>query len=223
MMRQIFAVLSKELLVEWRQRSRVVGVLAFGLLLLFLFAFAGGSKTLIREFAGGAIWVGMLLAAVRSLDQAFHLETENGSLEGLVLWPVSPTAIFFGKALATAILLLVVGTLLTPFLIALYDVNFHGSWAMYFGILAAGSFAIAAPGTLLGMLSVQARGSSVLLPLLLFPLLMPVMLAAARATTVVIEGDPMGQGDDWLQWLLVINAIHWILDSLLFHVVVEDT
>ena len=82
--------------------------------------------------------------------------------------------------------------------------------------------ALAAPGTLYGLITVQARGASVLLPLLLFPLVVPALLAVSRGTTVVMEGDPMDQGKSWLGLLIAFNAIHWSLSGLLYGRVAED-
>jgi heme exporter protein B len=221
-MRSIVAVVHKELLVEWRQRSRMTGLLFFSFAVLLLIAFAVPDTGLLRDLAGGALWLGLLLASARSLDQSFAVELENGALEGLVLWPVRPHALFLGKALANTIVLLLVAVAITPLCFALYNPAMRGSWLQLGALLALGSAGIAAPGTLVAALTSQARGSSALLPLLLFPLVVPVILAASRATTLLLEGDPMGQVDDWMVILALFNAVHWTLDTALFSRVVDE-
>src|SRR5690606_38029767 len=126
------------------------------------------------------------------------VETEHGAIDGLVLWPVDPRAIYYGKAIANTLVLAVVVTALLPLVIAVYDAPLRGDLLHLLGFVVLGCAAIAAPGTLYGLITAQARGSGVLLPLLLFPLVVPALLAAAKGTGVVMEGDPMGQGPSWL-------------------------
>lgn len=220
---QITAMARKDLLVEWRSPVRMSGVFFFALALLLMVAFATGADTItLRKQAGGALWLGMLLSSTRSLDQSFQAETEDGALEGLVLWPVDPRAIYFGKAIANTIVLFVVATALTPLCIAMYDAPVKGSPLLFVAFLAFGSGALAAPGTLYALITAQARGASVLLPVLLFPLVAPALIAAARGTTVVMEGDGMGDAPSWLGLLVAFNVLHWSLSGLLFARIVED-
>ncbi len=219
---QVPAVVSKELLVEWRERTRVSSLFFFALALLLMVAFAMPHTQMLSEIAGGILWVGLLLASTRSLDQSFQIEMENGSLEGLVLWPVDPLAIYYGKAIANTVIIWLVGMAITPLLIVLYHPPMNGSWLELILTLALGSAALAAPGTLVAALTVQARGSSALLPLLLLPLVVPAVMAASRATLLVFEGDLMHQVDDWLLLLLLFDLVHWSLDGLLFTRIVDE-
>jgi len=221
--RQIFAVALKDLNIELRSPVRVFGVFMFSLALVMMVAFASGSTTrILHDIAGGTLWIGLLLTSTRSLDQSFSIELEEGALEELVLWPVEPAAIFYGKALANTVVLWVVAAALTPFVLAIFDAPIRGPLWQLVLFLILGNTALAAPGTLYAALVTQARGSSVLLPLLLFPLVVPALMAAARGTTVVMEGDPMGQATAWLGVLVLFNAVHWSISGLLFRYVVEE-
>ncbi|HMV66715.1 MAG TPA: heme exporter protein CcmB [Myxococcota bacterium] len=226
MIRGVLAMTWKELLIEWRQRSRMVGLFFFSFAVLLLVAFAMPNVEVLRDIAGGALWLGVLLASARSLDQSFAVEMENGALEGLVLWPVPAHVVYYGKALANAIVLLVVAASVTPLTIALYNPPLPAPWQVSGPQIAAtlvlGCMGLAAPGTLVAALTTQSRGSSALLPLLFFPLVVPVLMAASRATTLAMEGDAMGQVDDWLTILLAFNLVHWALDGLLFARVVDE-
>ncbi len=221
--RQIPVVFSKDLLVEWRSPARTSGVFFFALALVLLVAFASGpGATALRKQAGGTLWLGLLLASTRSLDRSFQVETEQGALEGLVLWPVDPRAVFYGKALANSAVLVLVGIAITPLLIALFDAPIKGNLLQYAVVLVLGCAAIAAPGTLYALITAQARGASVLLPVLLFPLVVPAILAASRGTAVLMEGDPMHQATSWISLLVAFNALHWSLSGLLFGRILED-
>ncbi len=221
--KQAIQVCRKDLLVEWRSPARASGVFFFALALLLMVAFATGASSLaLKRQAAGALWLGLLLASTRSLDHAFHTETEHGALEGMVLWPVDPRAVYYGKALANTIILLAVGAALTPLAIALFDAPIQGNLLHFAALMALGCAGIAAPGTLLGLLTARARGASVLLPVLLFPMVVPALIAAARGCAVVMEGDPMAQAPSWLGLLVAFNALHWSLSGLLFARVLED-
>lgn len=219
---QTLAMVRKELLIEWRQRSRVSGLFCFAFALLLMVAFASPGEAALRHQAGGTLWIGLLLASTRLFDQSYAVELEHGALDGLVLWPVDPRAVYYGKALANTLVLLLVAVAIVPLLVAVYNAPLRGDLLHLFGFLALGSGALAAPGTLYGLVTAQARGSSVLLPLLLFPLVVPALLAAAKGTSVVLEGDPMGQGASWLGLLFAFNALHWSLSGLLFGRILED-
>ncbi|MCB9682718.1 MAG: heme exporter protein CcmB [Alphaproteobacteria bacterium] len=219
---QVPAVVAKELLVEWRERSRVSGLFFYSFALLLMVAFAMPNTKMLADIAGGALWLGLLLASTRSLDQSFKVELENGALEGLVLWPVDPLALYYGKAIANTLVLLLVAAAIVPLVIVLYHPEIKGDPWQLVGILVLGSAALAAPGTLVAALTVQARGSSALLPMLLFPLVVPVVLASARATMLLFDGDLMGQVDDWMMLLLAFDLVHWSLDGLLFTRIVDE-
>ncbi|MCB9662755.1 MAG: heme exporter protein CcmB [Alphaproteobacteria bacterium] len=221
-LRLVLAVVRKELLLEWRDPSRLTGLLVFSAALTLLLAFAMPGVHVLPDVAAGAIWLGLVLASTRSLDQSFRTEVENGALEGLVLWPVPSLVIFHGKALANAIVLLLVAVPLTALVFVLYHPRMHGSVVDLGVVLTLGCMALAAPGTLVAAIATQARGSSALLPVLFFPLVVPVVLAATRATTLVLEGDPMDQVGAWVKLLLVFDLAHWTLDGLLFSRIVDE-
>ena len=221
--RQVWAVFAKDLLVERRSPARISGLFFFSLALLLLVAYAnGGSSFVLPQIAGATLWVGLLLASTRALDQSWGIELERGALEGLVLWPVAPSALFYGKALANTIILLVVLVALCPLTMAIYDVSLSSQYALFLGLLVFGCSALAAPGTLYGAITARARGSSVLLPLLLFPLIVPALMAAAKGCTALLSEDIFQEAPIWFSLLLLFNAIHWGLSGWLFRYIVED-
>jgi heme exporter protein B len=224
LIRQIGAVFAKDVLIEWRSPSRWSGVFFFALALLLMVAFASGPGAVtLRKQAAASLWIALLLASTRSLDRSFAVELENGALEGMVTWPVDPRAIFYGKALANTALLAAVALAVCPLAIALFDAPVRGNLLHFGAFLGLGCAALAAPGTLYSLLTSQARGASVLLPVLLFPLVVPALVSAARGTAVVLEGDPMVQAPSWLGLLAAFNAIHWSLSGVLFGKVVEES
>jgi heme exporter protein B len=218
-----WVLLRKDLLLEWRSRARINALVFFALATLLLFSFALGPDTaLLRRNAGGYLWLALLLSSVLALGESFRVERENASMEGLRLVPVDARAVFLSKAIANAALLFALAVVLIPVLIALLDVRLVLSWGMLAALLALGCLAIAAPGTLYGAIASHARARDVLLPLLLFPVLVPALVAAAKGTALAFEGDPMSQFPSWLALLGGFDLLYWGLGVLLFPRVIEE-
>lgn len=223
LMRATWLVIKKDLLIEWRTRARINALIFFALATLLMFSFALGPDTVaLRRNAGGYLWLGILFASVLSLGESFRVETENLSLDGLRLAPADPRAIFLGKALGNSLMLWVLALVITPVTVALYDVTIREGLLKLSGMLLLGSLGISAPGTLYAAIASNARARDVLLPLLLFPVLIPALLAAVKGTGLIFEGDPMGQVGSWVGLLGGFNVLYWGLGFALFPRVIED-
>lgn len=222
-MNQLLAALWKEGLLQWNLRSRFFAVAVFGTTSLLLFSFAiGPSAHALRQYSAGFLWLALLLSSTLTLSESFHAETEHRALEGLLLLQASPRALFYGKAIANWLQLAMLGMMLVPIMVVLYDAGTTDLFRLA-GIILLGSAGLSAPGTLYAAMVTQARAQQTLLPLLLFPLVVPVLLASVKATSLLILGDPMGQTASWIGLLLCFNAIYWSLCGLLFGRVVEDS
>jgi len=218
----MIAALRKEFLLQWRTRAQAVAIFVFGATSLLLFSFAiGPNAAALRQHAAGFLWLGLLLSSTLTLSESFHAEMENRALEGLLLLPVSPRVLYYGKALANTIQLVVLGIALVPVMVVLYDAGTTRIPTILL-IIVLGSAGISAPGTLYSAMTSQARAKQTLLPLLLFPLIVPVLLASVKSTSLAILGDPMEQGRSWVALLIAFNGIYWSLCGLLFDRVVED-
>jgi len=222
-LRSTLAVIRKDLRLEWRGRARATATIFFAVLTLLLFSFAmGPHHQLLIRAAPGFLWLAIFLASVMSLSESMRLESENEALEGLRLLPVRPLAIFLGKAVVNAVFLSGLSLVLVPVAIAVYGVSLPlGLWALM-KILVVGCLGICAPGTLYAAIAIQARARDVLLPLLLFPVLIPVLLGAVKATSLVMQGDPMEQLSGWTTLLFCFSLVYWVLCSVLFNRVIED-
>lgn len=222
MLRGALLVLRKDLLIEWRTRTRLNALVFFALATLLLFSFALGPDTrLLERNAGGYLWLAILFSSVLALGESFRVEQENASLDGLRLIPADARAIFLGKAVGNALLLLVLSVVVLPVLAALYGVGISLGLGKLVLVLLLGCLAISAPGTIYAAIASNARARDVLLPLLLFPLLIPALLGAVKATTLVLQGDPMGQLGAWVGLLSSFNLIYWGLGLALFPRVIE--
>jgi len=218
----MIAILRKELLLQWRTRSQFMAVFVFGATALLLFSFSiGPNSEALRTFSAGFLWLGLLLSSTLTLAESFHAEMENRALEGLLLLPANPRAIYYGKTIANWLQLTLLGIALVPVMVILYDAGTTKLLQLLL-IIMLGSAGLSAPGTLYAAMTAQVRAKQTLLPLLLFPLIVPALLASVKATSLVILGDPMEQSRSWISLLAAFGAIYWSLCGLLFGRVVEE-
>jgi heme exporter protein B len=218
----LIAALRKELLLQWRTRGQFMAVFVFGAASLLLFSFAiGPDASALRTFSAGFLWIGLLLSSTLTLAESFHAEMENRALEGLLLLPSDPRALYYAKAIANWLQLTILGIALVPVMVVLYDAGTTRLLTLLLVILL-GTAGLSAPGTLYAAMTAQLKAKQTLLPLLLFPLIVPALLASVKATSYVILGDPMGQARPWVVLLLAFDLIYWSMCGLLYGRVVED-
>src|SRR3982750_329803 len=216
------AALRKELLLQWRSRAQFMAVFVFGAAALLLFSFAVGPVAeMLRQFSAGFLWLGCLLSSTLTLAESFHSEMENRALEGLLLLPSNPRALYYGKAIANWLQLVLLGVALVPVMVVFYDAGTTRLLELLI-IIMLGAAGLSAPGTLYAAMTAQVRSRQTLLPLLLFPLIVPVLLASVKATSLMILGDPMEQARPWIVLLIAFDLIYWSLCGLLYGRVIED-
>jgi heme exporter protein B len=223
-LRQSLAILGKDALLEWRGRSRFLAVLLFGVVTLLLFSFAVGPDTaLLRAGSGGFLVLALLLSSTLGLQESFRVEQENRALEGLLLLPVEPVALFLGKLLGNTAFLVLLLPILAPVALVLYAHDVGGDTVLRLaGLWALAALGLAAPGTLYAAMTSRLRGRDVLLPLLLFPVVTPVLMAVVKAFGLVLQGDPMGQLRSWTLLLAVFDVVYLALCPVLAPFVFEE-
>jgi len=221
-LQNVWAVLAKDFQIEWKTKSRLNALAFFAVATLLMFSFALGPNVESKAaHASAYMWLSILFASVLSLGESFRIEGENHALEGLRLAPLSLHAFFLGKALANTLLLWLLSLLVVPLTLALYNVELQGGGFSLALILLGGAAAIAAPGTFYAAIAHNARSKDILLPLLMFPVLVPALVACVKATTLVLETDPMQNLSSWTTLLAAFCLVYWVLGTLLFPFVVE--
>jgi len=182
---------------------------------------AGPDARALRHGAAGFLWVALAFGSVLALSESFRHEHARRALEGLALLPPRPAALFLSKALANAAQLFALGLALVPVMALLCDAA-PARLPELAAVVALGAAGLAAPGTFYAAMTSQTRGAQLLLPLLLLPLAAPVLLAATRATALLLTGDPMGQLGSWLGLLAAFDVVFWSLGAALFGAVREE-
>ena len=178
-------------------------------------------QSFMQIIAGGLFWITFLLSGVLGLDRSFGQEREHGAMDGLLLTPVPRGVLYLGKMASNAVFLLVISLLVLPPLALLYGVELRGVWAPLLLIALGGIVGFSALGTLLGGVTASLRGKEVLLPLLLFPLLVPLLLVVVQLTDLVLQGEALWEHRAWLQLLLAFDMVFLIASYLTFDFVLE--
>jgi len=222
-LRQVWAVAEKDLRVEMRTRERVAAMGAFVVLTALLFNYAV-DRTAVhpREIASGLIWMILVLGGLLGLGRTFELEKAEGAMEGLLMAPVPRDALYLGKVVSNTVLLsmVVVLTVVTIGLFFQVDLGRHPFHLA--GLLMLGTVGFAALGTLFSGITAGTRMGGTLLPVLLFPLLVPMLVFGASATTTLLAGFPPAEVHGNLRILAAFAILALVAGLGLFRFIVEE-
>lgn len=217
----IWQIIRKDIQVEWRGRQGVPVMLVFALLIVFLFNFALQlAPDLQAGLAAGLLWVSLAFASTLGLNRSVSLEKENNALDGLLLAPVDRSAIFFGKTISNFGFTLIVALILLPIFSLFYQQNMLNLRLLVVILLGVGAYT--SLGTLLAALSIQTRTRDVLLPVLLYPLALPILIAAVEASRGVLSGMSMKDLQSWYFLLLAGNILFIATGLMFFETILEE-
>lgn len=196
----VAAVVWKDLRAEFRSRELFSAMLVFSLLIILIFNFALELDVRTRQsVTAGVLWATFAFAGTLGLNRSMAIEKDRGCLDGLLLAPVDRSAIYFGKVISNLTFMLIVESIVLPVYSVLYSVNLFQPGLLL--VILLGSIGYVGVGTLLSAMSVQTRTRDILLPILLFPVVLPVVLAAVKASSGFLTGA------DWSEILLPINLL----------------
>jgi heme exporter protein B len=219
----IFTILHKDLLLELRDKQVIVSMLVFALIVVVVFNFMFDPGTdYIRLILPGLLWVVIIFAGSLGFARSFAREQENGRMHGLVLCPIEKSYIYIAKLLGNILFLLIVEMITLPILVVLYDISFSSSWLPLAAVLFLGTVGFASVGTLFSAISANMRSSEVMLPILLFPVVVPVILTATKSTSALLQGGDFQQIWGWLRLLLGFDIIFLVICFLLYDYVLEE-
>jgi heme exporter protein B len=222
--RAVAAVVRKDLRLELRTGEAVPAMLLFSLSAYVLFHFGLDRDTLDGDLAAGVLWVTLLLAAVLGISRLFVAEREEGGFDAFLLAPVDRTAMFVAKAIVLAAFLVAVELIAIPaFAILLLGPSPWPGLPELLLVLVLADVGIAVIGTLVGALAVQARARELIAPLLTLPLMVPLLIAAARATAPLFaEGGTEPLEARWLAVLALYDAIFGLIAYAVFDYLLEE-
>ena len=220
-LRAVGAILWKDIAAELRSRELVGSMLVFAFLVILIFNFALELDVRVRQtVTAGVLWVTFAFAGTLGLNRSMAIEKDRGCLDGLLLAPVDRSALYFGKVLSNLLFMIIVEAIILPLYSLLYNVNLFQPGLIV--VILLGSIGYVVVGTLLSAMAVQARTRDILLPILLFPVVLPVLIAAVKATTGILQGLPPEDYQAWINLLIAYDIIFLGVAIVTFDYVVEE-
>src|ERR1700726_1916637 len=214
------ATLLKDLRLEWRSKDAINSMLFFSLLGVVVFSFSfDPTAEESRQIAGGLIWVAFLFAAVVALNQTWAREIRNQVLDAYRVSPAPPNSLFMAKTLGNFIVVSVLEALMTPLFIAFYRLRALGpAWQLLL-VSVLGTWALVVNGTFFAAMSLRTRSREIMLPLLLFPISIPALLAMVRATSAILSGEE--SISFWIALLVAYDVVFTMASLFLFETVLQ--
>jgi len=212
--------LVKDLRMEWRSKDAINSMLFFSLLVVVIFSFAfNPTAEESRVIAGGLIWVAVLFAAVVALNQTWAHELRNQVLDAYRVSPAPPNALFLAKALGNFLFVVILEALMAPLFVVFYQLRSVGPLWQLVVVTLLGTWALVVNGTFFAALSIRTRSREIMLPLILFPISIPAVLAMVDATTTILSGE--GTPEFWMKMLVVYDVVFTMVCLLLFESVLN--
>lgn len=207
--RQTFTIAAKDLRSEFRTKEALNASFAFALVILLLFSFAfEPTQEQTRQMSGGLLWLVFAFAGALILNRSFARELPNDCLDALVAAPVSGAALFLGKALANLVLLLAVELVCLPVFGIFYNVRWTAQFWPLMGVVVLGTWGLTVIGTVFSALTVNLRLRELMLPMLVYPIMIPGLLACVQLTTPLVMGQPItSELMAWVKLLVGFNII----------------
>ncbi len=222
----LLAVVEKDLRLEWRTKESLLVMVVFALLVLTLFSFAfgpgGGSGENARAVQAGILWISFLFACVIGLSRTMGVERESGGFSAMYASPSDPSALYLGKVVSVAVLMVIMELAGFAVLAVLYQADVWKSTGALALVAVSATIGIAASGTLFSAMSTRTRTREVLLPVLMFPALVPVLIAAVKATEAHLGGGGWADSRDWIRLMLVYDVVFLVAASMVFEYILEE-
>jgi heme exporter protein B len=219
--RALSAIVWKDLVAELRSRELVGAMLVFALIVILIFNFALELDVRTRDtITAGVLWVTFSFAGTLGLNRSMSIEKDHDCLDGLLLAPVDRSVIYFGKAIGNLIFMIIVEAFMLPIYSVLYNVNLFQPGLL--AVILLGSIGYTVVGTLLSSIAVQTRTRDILLPILLFPVILPVVISAVKASTGILQGFEWVEILTWMNILIAYDVIFTAVAFMVFDYVVEE-
>src|SRR5579884_551540 len=219
----ILTIAAKDLRSEMRSKDTINASLSFAVVILLRFslAFEPSSET-VREISGGLLWLVFMFAGALVLNRSFSRELPNDCLDALIASPASGAQLWAGKALANYALLLGIEIVCLPVFIIFYDVSWLGRLPMLALVIVLATWSMTIIGTTFSAMTVNLRLRELMLPVLLYPMLIPPIMGAIQLTTTIIAGEPIGDNSIWFRLLIGYDIIFTLLAAALVEVLLVN-
>jgi heme exporter protein B len=223
-LRTVWLVMRKDLLIEVRSREIVYTTVFFAVscVLVFAFGFVRDGQP-VEDAAAGILWIAIAFSGTLALGRAFERERQSETLRALMMAPVDRPALYVGKLVGVLILLAAVEAIVAPLVALMFQAPMFTHPVLMAGLLASGTLGFAAVGTLFAAMLVRARSRDVLLPILLYPITIPVIIGGVRGTAALLQTDvDLPMATTWLSMLVFFDVVFITLALWTFEPLMTD-
>jgi len=206
---QVTAIVWKDFVTELKTRELFSSMFVFAVLVILIFIFSINLSIVNGNDVGpGILWVAILFAGTLGLNRSFALEKENGCLQGLMLTPVDRTVIYFGKMLSNMLFLSIMEAFILPVFMIFFNVDLISHLGSLLFVIFIGTLGFSALGTLLSSLASNLKTKEIMLPILLYPMMVPIAIGSVRMTGLILEGKPLADMMNWVGLTLVFDVVY---------------
>lgn len=219
--RQVLAIVRKDLALERRTKENLSAMIVFALIVLVIFNFAFELQAVdIRVVGAGVLWVAFTFSGILGLGRSFAAEKDKGGLEGMLLSPIDRGAIFLGKAISNFIFISTMQAVTLPLFAILNNIALP--WFPLIPYIILGTIGFAAVGTVLSAIAASTKMREVMLPILLFPVSIPLLMAVVKLTGGALQSLDFSQLTWWFNLLLLYDVLFLVVTFWVFEYVVEE-
>ncbi len=223
-MKKVLAIIRKDIVTELRTKELFTSMLTFSLLVIVIFNFAFQfSAELVRLAAPAMLWITFTFAGVLGLSRSFALEKEGNAVLGLLLTPTDRSLIYFGKMISNTLFVFVVGMVIVPMFVIFFNYSFIDTLLPLIPVIFLGSLGFVSVGTLFSAMAINTRLREVLLPILLFPIIIPLIVCAVKLSGQVLGGKSISGTSSALQLLVAFDIIFIAACAVVFEYVIEES
>ncbi len=223
-MNKILAIIKKDIVTEFRTKELFSSMLLFALLAIVVFNFAFGFSVEILNLAAPAmLWIAFTFAGILGLSRSFALEKEGNAIMGMLLTPTDRIIIYVGKMISNTIFVFVVGILTVLMFILFFNYDFMPTLVPLIPVVLLGSIGFVSVGTLFSAMAINTRLREVLLPILMFPIIIPVIVSAVKLSTQVLDGNSIFTADASLKLLIAFDIIFITACAVTFEYVIDES
>ncbi len=223
-MKTVIAIIKKDILSELRSKDTFVSMFTFSLIIIFVFNLVLDLTSNIKNsISPAALWITFLFSGSIGLSRSYYIEKESEAIKGILLAPVDRSIIYLGKFFSNLIFLLIIEIITIPIFIILFNYEFSITFLEILVVLIIGTIGFSTVGTLFSAISLNTRLREVLLPLLYFPIIIPILLNAIRVTSSLLSGGSLSDNGSSLQVLIAFDIIFLSAGVLLYEYIIEES
>ena len=221
--KKVWAIVWKDIRAEIRTKEIFSSMFIFSLLVLVIFNF---SIDLLEvnplDIAQGVLWIAFTFSGILGLNRSFLFEKENDCLQGLMLTPIDRSAIYLGKMLGNLIFMLIMEAIAVPIFVVLFNIGIYDKIISLAIVIFLGTLGFVTVGTLFSAMSVNIKAREVMLPILLFPIVIPLIIASVKSTGAILTGKPFDDIISWLKLIAVFDVVFLVVSFLSFEYIIEE-